>query len=306
MSSTSVNLNEKWNPLSKKLSELSNLVDNRLDQLLPGIQVTPALIHESMRYSVFAGGKRIRPILCLLTYEMLGGLDYNEVIVQACCLELVHTYSLIHDDLPAMDNDDLRRGKPTNHKKFDEATAILAGDALQTLAFELLSTKIKDSKIALLSIECLARAIGTRGMVGGQVLDIQGEDLESPSVEDVEAIHQRKTGALLQASLEVGAIASEASAPTLLKVSRIGGLLGYAFQIADDLLDLESSTEILGKSIKKDLKDNKITYPRVVGVEKARLKAKRLIEEANNLLEEFGSKAELFRSLAWYIVERKK
>lgn len=298
--------NSSHTNLQKKLNELANLIDSHLDQFLPKDKELPPLIHESMRYSIFAGGKRLRPILCLLTYEMLGGEQINEAIVQACSLELVHTYSLIHDDLPAMDNDDLRRGKPTNHIKFDEATAILAGDALQTFAFELLSSNVKDPDIALLSIKCLSRAIGTKGMIGGQVLDMQGEKIKSPTITDVEMIHQRKTGALLQASLEMGAIAAQASGPTLFEISKIGALLGYAFQIADDLLDLESSSEDLGKTVHKDQKVNKITYPRIAGIENAKLKARELTDEAIKLLEKYEEKAELLISLASYIVERKK
>lgn len=279
-------------------------VDAELDRVLPKTSLTPSLIHESMRYSIFAGGKRIRPILCLMTAEMLSGNTTKVALTQACAIEMVHTYSLIHDDLPAMDNDDLRRGKPTNHKKFDEATAILAGDALLTFAFELLATDIQNPNIAINSIKCLSQAIGTKGMIGGQVMDMQGEKNKSPTIDDVNQIHQRKTGALLQASMVLGAIATEAENKTVNIIQEVGAKLGCAFQIADDILDLESSPEKLGKSVKKDIKVNKITYPRILGIEKSKQKAKDLIGEVHHLLLPFGEKADSLKSLATYIIDR--
>ena len=279
-------------------------VDAELDRVLPKITLTPSLIHESMRYSIFAGGKRIRPILCLMTAEMLSGNASKIALTQACAIEMIHTYSLIHDDLPAMDNDDLRRGKPTNHKKFDEATAILAGDALLTFAFEHMSAEIKNPAIALNSINCLSQAIGTKGMIGGQVMDMQGEKNSTPTIDDVNQIHQRKTGALLQASMVLGAIATGADAKTIKIIQEVGAKLGCAFQIADDILDLESSPEKLGKSVKKDIKVNKITYPRVLGIEKSKQKAKELIGEVHQLLLPFGEKADSLKSLANYIIDR--
>jgi geranylgeranyl diphosphate synthase type II len=240
-----------------------------------------------------------------MTFDMLNLKTTTNALPQACALEMVHTYSLIHDDLPAMDNDDLRRGKPTNHKKYDEATAILAGDALLTFAFEHLANDIKDPNIAIQSIKCLSQAIGTKGMIGGQVMDMQGEKNKNPTIDDVNQIHQKKTGALLQASMVLGAIAAEADTKTIKIIQEVGAKLGCAFQIADDILDLESSAEKLGKSVKKDLKENKITYPRIIGIEKSKAKAIELINEAHQLLISFGEKADALKSLATYIIDRK-
>ena len=291
--------------LLSQLKLYAQTVDKELDRVLPTVSVKPSLIHESVRYSIFAGGKRIRPILCLMTFEMLSANDIKIAMAQACALEMIHTYSLIHDDLPAMDNDDLRRGKPTNHKKFDEATAILAGDALLTFAFEHLATEVINPQTAIKSIQCLSKAIGTKGMIGGQVMDMQGEKNNNPTLDDVEQIHLRKTGALLQASMVLGAIAAEADAKTIKIIQDIGAKLGCAFQIADDILDLESSPEKLGKSVKKDLQVNKITYPRIMGIENSKIKANDLIKEACQLLSTFGNKSDHLKSLANYIIDRK-
>lgn len=291
--------------LTSILSNYVKIVDAELDRVLIAESIKPSLIHESIRYSIFAGGKRIRPILCLLTFEMLNSSTSKKALAQACALEMIHTYSLIHDDLPAMDNDDLRRGKPTNHKKFDEATAILAGDALLTFAFEHLANEIHDSLIAIKSIKCLSQAIGSKGMIGGQVMDMQGEKNKNPSIDDVDQIHQRKTGALLQASMLLGAIAAEADVKTIKIIQEVGAKLGCAFQIADDILDLESSPEKLGKSVKKDLKENKVTYPRIIGIEKSKNKARELIKDVYQLLTPFGDKADALKSLATFIIDRK-
>lgn len=291
--------------LSSHLKSYVKIIDAELDKILPMATEKPSLIHESMRYSIFAGGKRIRPILCLMTFEMLSSLSNKKALAQACALEMIHTYSLIHDDLPAMDNDDLRRGKPTNHKKYDEATAILAGDALLTFAFEHLASAIPNPQIAINSIKCLSQAIGTIGMIGGQVMDMQGEKKKQPTIDDVNQIHQRKTGALLQASLLLGAIAAETNTKTIEIIKEVGAKLGCAFQIADDILDLESTPEKLGKSVKKDIQVNKITYPRIIGLEKSKLKANELIKDVHHLLIPFGEKADPLKSLATFIIDRK-
>lgn len=293
------------NILEETLNSYSKLIDAELNRILPHISEVPPRIHESVRYSIFAGGKRIRPILCLMTFQMLCSKKIELALPQACALEMIHTYSLIHDDLPAMDNDDLRRGKPTNHKQFDEATAILAGDALLTYAFEHLSTQISNPQIAIQSIKNLSQAIGTKGMIGGQVMDMLGEKIKAPTLEDVEQIHKRKTGALLQSSMVLGALAAETDATTLGKISEIGQKLGVTFQIADDILDLESTAAILGKTVKKDLSVNKITYPRVLGLEVSKEKAKNMANDISDLLDQFGEKSNLLKLLTQFIIDRK-
>jgi geranylgeranyl diphosphate synthase type II len=291
--------------LKSTLATYANIVETELNRILPPISDVPSRIHESVRYSIFAGGKRIRPILCLMTFQMLSEKKIETALPQACALEMIHTYSLIHDDLPAMDNDDLRRGKPTNHKQFDEATAVLAGDALLTFAFEHLSTQIKDPKIAIQSIKNLSQAIGTHGMIGGQVLDMLGEKIQNPTIDDVEQIHKRKTGALLQSSMVLGAIAAEADQTILKVISSIGEKLGIVFQIADDILDLESTAEVLGKTVKKDLAVNKITYPRVLGVKTSKIKSQEIVSEIMKQLDQFGEKSKLLKTLTQFIIDRK-
>ncbi len=279
-------------------------IDEALDRLLPSEERSPAVIHRAMRYSVMAGGKRIRPLLCLEAARTLRdettGIEYP-----ACALEMVHTYSLIHDDLPALDNDDLRRGRPTCHKVFGEAMAILAGDALLTLAFELLSgvPGAAAEQRAMLVRE-LAVAGGTQGgMIGGQVLDLEGEG-RTPTAELLEGIHRAKTGALLRASIRMGAILAEASDAELDALSRFGEHLGLAFQIVDDILDVEQSSEALGKTAGKDAAQQKITFPAVYGLMASREMAathRRLGREA---LAGFGVRAEGLHALADLIVDR--
>ncbi|MBI3030899.1 MAG: polyprenyl synthetase family protein [Candidatus Rokubacteria bacterium] len=251
-----------------------------------------------MRYSVFAGGKRLRPILVIAGAEAVGG-KMERVLPAACALELIHTYSLIHDDLPAMDDDDYRRGRLTNHKVYGEAIAILAGDALLTLAFGLLA-----EHASLDVVREVAAAAGTFGMIGGQVVDIQSEG-KSVDAETLEYIHRHKTAALIRASLVSGAMLSAASAPALTAIREAGTHLGLAFQIVDDILDVEGSLEELGKTAGSDRRKKKVTYPEQFGLEASRLKAKSLIEDAKAALQPLGDCAEPIRALADFIFQRR-
>jgi len=248
-----------------------------LDRLLPGEDEEPCIIHKAMRYSVFAGGKRLRPTLAVLAYKWAGG-DGDKIYPPACGLELIHTYSLIHDDLPSMDNDDLRRGKPTNHMVYGDAMAILAGDALHALAFELLS---KSDSIEV--IREVASNIGTAGLVGGQVLDIISEG-KSPDRETVEKIHKGKTAALIRTSLRIGVILAGAIPEELKSITDYGDNMGLAFQVVDDILDITADQKDLGKPIGSDLEKGKATYPAVYGIEKSREIAGELIEAAKSAL----------------------
>ncbi len=291
--------------LREYLAEQVHIVDSVLDQWVPEEGVDPVSIHRAMRYSLFAGGKRIRPILAIASAgaisEGVEGVEHA-----AATLELVHTYSLIHDDLPALDNDDLRRGRPTCHKVFGEAMAILAGDALLTLAFEVLS-RIEgagaERKIRL--VEELSRAAGTvGGMIGGQVNDIEGER-KSPTALLLESIHRAKTGALLRASVRMGAIYAGASEMQLAALSDYGDRVGLAFQIVDDLLDVEESSEALGKTAGKDEAQQKITFPAVYGLERSRDMAEEERLQAHVALRRFGDRAERLRQIADFVVQRK-
>ncbi len=283
------------------------LVDAFLDEYLPPADLYPEVIHQAMRYSVFAGGKRIRPILALATGEALGG-DFRALIALAGALELIHTYSLIHDDLPAMDNDDLRRGQPTAHKKFGEGMAILAGDALLTLAFQLLAEipvpdDQQERKIKV--IHKIARAIGTScGMVGGQVVDLatQGKPF---SREQLNYIHSSKTGALIQASVRCAALLSNADDNARNALADFGASIGLAFQIVDDILDIEGTPEQLGKTSGKDRVDKKATYPAMYGLEASREVAEKLVEDAVHEVAFLGAKGEVLRELANFISIRR-
>ncbi len=266
--------------------------------------VVPEILHNSVMYSLTAGGKRIRPILCIASYEACEGLE--DITAYATAIEFIHTYSLIHDDLPAMDNDDLRRGKPTNHKVFGEGMAILAGDGLLTEAFTILSnTKFaKVSKEALLKVIFeLSNAAGLRRMVAGQAYDLIAEGKE-PDKDIVEFIHLNKTAALIKASVKAGAILAEADEDKVKKLETYGNSIGLAFQIVDDVLDIEGTTEELGKPKGSDLKKEKMTYPRVFGIEKSKQKAKELIDIALEQLKDFDQKAEPLREIAKYIIKR--
>lgn len=279
-------------------------MDRELDRLVPRETDPPATIHRAMRYSLFAGGKRIRPILCLEAARAVSG-EADGVITAACSLELIHTYSLIHDDLPALDNDDYRRGKPTCHKVFGEAMAILAGDALLTLAFQVLSSMNRhyvDRQVRMIAE--LAAAAGTQGgMIGGQVADLEGEG-KPPTPELLESIHRAKTGAILRASVRLGAIYAGADAHQIHRLSSYGEHCGLAFQIVDDILDVEQSSEELGKTAGKDARQQKITFPAVYGLAESKRMAEQQRLMAHEALEPFGDRGQRLRDLADMIVQR--
>ena len=292
--------------LAEYMAENRGFVDEALDRYVPGAHNEPRLLHEAMRYSLFAGGKRLRPILAIASFEIVGDSNYG-VMPLAAALECVHTYSLIHDDLPAMDDDDLRRGKPTSHKKYGEAVAILAGDALITLAFEILSspefTRMFPHGRVLAVIRDVAQASGSTGLIAGQVWDMWFEG----RVADEQAVNRiilNKTGALIRSSLTSGARLAGANLPQLKIFSIYGEKLGMAFQIRDDLLDLEGDTERLGKNVQKDGKRGKATYPSLFGADKARNMIDNLLSEAANAIEPLGERAETLRLLTEYIGQR--
>ena len=284
--------------LSSYLREKKTLIDRYLMMFLGSPGKLPPTLYESMRYSLSAGGKRIRPILSIASCEAVGGMT-EDVIPAAIAIEMIHTYSLIHDDLPAMDNDDLRRGKPTNHKVFGEATAILAGDGLLTLAFSILSGVSNSMKI----LHEIALAAGPEGMVGGQQLDIENEG-KNIDVKALEELHRRKTGALILAAVRAGGIAGGAAETQLSALTDYGMKIGLAFQIADDILDLEGDVEYIGKSPGKDVKQNKNTYPALLGLAESKIVARNLVDEALEALESFDEKAVPLRMIAEYIVDR--
>lgn len=267
-----------------------------------------AALVEAMAYSLFAGGKRLRPILCIAGAEAVGGAG-RSVLPVACALELIHTYSLIHDDLPVMDNDDLRRGKPTNHKVFGEAMALLAGDGLLTEAFRLMSavepSRGLEPKALLQAMHRIAEAAGHGGMVGGQAVDIQSEGKEV-ALPVLEFIHAHKTGALIAASVSVGAILGGGSKAEVEAITRYGRRIGLAFQVADDLLDVEGDSESLGKGVGGDARKKKVTYPSVVGLTASRRIQRELVAQAIDDLGWFDEKAEPLRAIAGYTIERKK
>ncbi len=272
------------------------VVEEWLYRLMPDEETPPVELHRAMRYSIFAGGKRIRPVLAVLAYRWAGGAS-DVIYPPACALELIHTYSLIHDDLPSMDDDDLRRGKPTNHMVFGEAMAILAGDALHAMAFEFLAM---GGRIEIISD--VARAIGTGGLVGGQVYDLEAEE-ESPSPELVEKIHLNKTAALLTASLRVGTMMADASKRDLQAITEYGKKIGLAFQIIDDILDIVADEDELGKTVGSDIEHGKSTYPAVFGVEKSREMARDLIAQAKKALPSDKDNT-AFNLIADFIFER--
>jgi geranylgeranyl diphosphate synthase type II len=291
--------------LREFLAEQQTLIDAALDRLTPSAASEPATIHKAVRYSLFAGGKRIRPILCLQAAAAICDAAPGRVET-ACSLEMIHTYSLIHDDLPALDNDDYRRGKPTCHKVFGEAMAILAGDALFTLAIQTLSVieeLAPERRVRL--IRELSFASGTvDGMIGGQVTDIEGER-QTPTAELLDRIHRAKTGALLRASVRMGGICAGASDAQLEALSHYGEHAGLAFQIVDDVLDVEESSEALGKTAGKDAAQGKITFPAVYGVERSREMAAEECVRAHEALLPFGERAHRLHEIADLIVDRK-
>lgn len=280
------------------------IIEAALERHLPSKQTHPVSIHEAMRYSVFAGGKRIRPILCLEAARLFADPP-DAAIPVGCALEFIHTYSLIHDDLPALDNDDLRRGKPTCHKKFGEAIAILAGDGLLTLAFETLATAPLEPERRVKVIAEVSTAAGTvRGMVGGQVADLEAEG-KPPNAATLEYIHRSKTAALIRASIVAGGIAGGASEGDVTRLRKFGENVGWAFQVVDDILDVEESSAALGKTAGKDEAQKKLTYPALYGLEKSREIAADLAQRARGELQPYGERATSLQELARYLIERR-
>ncbi|MDD5425881.1 MAG: polyprenyl synthetase family protein [candidate division Zixibacteria bacterium] len=279
------------------------LTEDLLDKYLPSDTVPPQRLHAAMRYSVMAGGKRLRPALAFAVYKYCNGDVVNNIEIihlAMAALEMVHTYSLIHDDLPCMDDDDLRRGRPTCHKQFDEAVAVLAGDALHVVAFELMA---KTGSIR--AVMELAEAIGTSGMLGGQMADVEAEG-QAVTRDEIVSIHKRKTGALIRGAVRIGAILAGASEALLSRLTEYGEKIGLAFQIIDDILDIEGDQKLLGKKIGSDSKNQKATYPGTVGLEMARRDAARLIDEALAVINNNKEEDNLLKYLARFIGQREK
>ena len=279
--------------------------DEALEALLPGSETVPVSIHRAMRHSVFAGGKRLRPVLAMQSAAAVAGSAPVGIERLCAAIEMLHTYSLIHDDLPALDNDDLRRGKPTCHVVYGEAIAILAGDALQTQAYELLADLDCPAAATVEMIRLIAQATGTvDGMIGGQVLDLEGEH-QRPTAELVEAIHRAKTGALIRVSVVAGGVFAGATVEQARLLDVFGRKAGLAFQIMDDVLDVTEDSTQLGKTAGKDVASDKATWPAVFGLEQSRRDADRLIAEAFDALAPFGAEADGLKAVARYLVERK-
>jgi geranylgeranyl diphosphate synthase type II len=287
------------------LQEGAELTDRALEELIPSVETVPSSIHGAMRHSTFAGGKRLRPVLALQAAITIAGALPKGIEQLGAALEMLHTYSLIHDDLPALDNDDLRRGKPTCHVTFGEAIAILAGDALQTRAFEVLANLQTPAAATVQIMRLVANAVGTvEGMIGGQVLDIENEHTK-PTPELVNAIHRAKTGALIRVSVVAGGVYAGATADDVARLDTFGRKAGLAFQIADDVLDMTEDSAALGKTAGKDLATEKVTWPAVFGIEQSKRDAAALIEEAFAALAPYGSRADGLKSVARFLVERK-
>jgi len=287
------------------MGQRAKMIDAALDQSVP--MQYPEVIHESMRYSLLAGGKRVRPALCLAACELVGG-SIDQAMPTACALEMIHTMSLIHDDLPSMDNDDFRRGKPTNHKVYGEEIAILAGDALLSLAFEYIARETKgvDAQRVLQVIVEVGKSVGSEGLVGGQVVDIKSEGDSNVGLDTLKYIHEHKTAALLESAVVSGAILGGASQEDVDRLRKYSRDIGLAFQVVDDILDITATTEELGKTAGKDLAVAKTTYPSLVGLEKSKEIANQLIEEAKAQLSTYDSdKAAPLYALAEYIKNRK-
>ena len=289
--------------LSTYLAKRKEAIEVALDSAVPVIY--PEKIYEAMRYSLLAGGKRLRPILCLASCELAGGTT-SMAMPTACALEMIHTMSLIHDDLPAMDNDDYRRGKLTNHKVYGDDIAILAGDALLTYAFEFIATKTENvpPQQVLQTIAHLGRAAGAGGLIGGQVVDVESEGKTDVSLETLNYIHAHKTGALLEACVVCGAILASASEADLQRLSRFAKNIGLAFQIIDDILDITATQEELGKTAGKDVQAGKVTYPSLWGIDESRRQASQLVADAKAQLAVFGSKALPLLAIADFITSR--
>jgi geranylgeranyl diphosphate synthase type II len=278
-------------------------IDRALDRYLPGEETKPITIHKAMRYSLFAGGKRLRPILCLAATEACGG-KIEHALPLACAMECIHTYSLVHDDLPSMDNDDFRRGRPTCHKIFGDGIAVLAGDALLTIAFEIVSRArpTRRHEMATLLRE-IAVAAGSKRLIAGQVADLEAEGKKVTRAE-LRNIHENKTAAILTTSVRLGAMSANADAKHLSAITKFGRALGLAFQVIDDILDVTQTTEKLGKSAGKDIAAQKATYPATIGLDASRAEAKRLTRRAHDALSVFSAKGEALHALANYLLER--
>lgn len=286
------------------LASRAKIIDQAMDKMLPPETVMPATIHQAMRYSLMAGGKRLRPALVMGAAEAVG-CPAHKVMPAACAMELIHTYSLVHDDLPAMDNDDLRRGKPTNHKVFGEAVAILAGDALLTLAFQLIAENASSAPPgAVIEVtKEFATAAGSQGMIGGQVVDTLAASHEI-NADMLDYIHRHKTGALFRAAVRAGAILGEAKEAQLAALTQYAESLGLAFQIIDDILDEEGDTNKLGKPVGSDQKNQKTNYPTLFGMDIARQKAQEMADQAQQALGDFGPQADFLRSAVNFIINR--
>jgi geranylgeranyl diphosphate synthase type II len=290
--------------LTQTIEDGRKLTDAALERLLPAANTRPTSIHQAMRHSIFAGGKRIRPILCMEAGRAVAGSLPEGIEELGASLEMLHTYSLIHDDLPALDNDDLRRGRPTCHKVYGEAIAILAGDALQTQAYEVLSQLECTAEARVKIIEEIARGTGTvNGMIGGQVVDLEAERTK-PDADTLQYIHLSKTAALITASVVTGGIFANANTVQVDNLRRFGQAIGLAFQIVDDILDVTQTSEQLGKTAGKDVATEKATYPALFGLEESRKKAQTLLKDAFAAIEMFGGKARTLRDLAHFLIER--
>lgn len=286
------------------LKDTVKLVDRALNQMIPSARTKPSTIHEAMRYSIFAGGKRIRPAVVVASCLACGG-EKQQALPFACAVESIHTYSLIHDDLPCMDDDDFRRGRPTSHKKFGEGIAVLAGDALLTIAFEMLlegnpTRRYKHKDF----VKELAQASGSRQLIAGQVADLEGENAKDLKLSDLKFIHERKTSALLRCSARLGGMAANATPSQLEALTTFGYKVGLAFQVIDDILDVTQTTEKLGKTAGKDQNSGKSTYPALMGLQKSRKYAERLTREAFQSLEVFKGNAQQLEQLAKFLLSR--
>ena len=289
--------------LKTYLISRQKMIDRALDRYLPKENIRPATIHKAMRYSLFAGGKRLRPILCLAAAESCGG-KIEHALPLACAMECIHTYSLVHDDLPSMDNDDFRRGRATCHKVFGDGIAVLAGDALLTIAFEIVSSARSTRRYDMATLlREVAVAAGSQKLIAGQVADLEAEGKRTTRSE-LRYIHENKTSAMLATSVRLGAMSANADPKQLSAITRFGRALGLAFQVIDDILDVTQTTEKLGKSAGKDIAARKATYPAVIGLEKSRVEAKRLTRNAHHALSVFGAKGETLHALANYLLER--
>jgi geranylgeranyl diphosphate synthase type II len=289
--------------IKRYLADRTALIDRTLNGFLPRAGTKPATIHKAMRYSMFAGGKRLRPVLTMAAAEACGGA-LDKALPAACAVECIHAYSLVHDDLPCMDDDDLRRGRPTNHKVFGEGVAVLAGDALLTVAFEVLAQAKPAPRYPLSTIISeLAVASGSKWLIGGQVADLEGEGRKLGG-EELKYIHRCKTAALLTAAIRLGAMSANAAPARLKNLTDFGRALGLAFQVIDDILDVTQTTEKLGKTAGKDLKATKATYPAIFGLERSREEARRLTRTAHATLKPFGNKAATLQAIADYLLVR--